>query len=186
MGGGSRSAGGLVIRVGGARVGVLALLVAVSTLAAIVNAASARAGTPPIGFQDSVVFSGLTQPTAVAFAPDGHVFVAEKSGIVKVWDSLSDPTPVVFADLRTEVHNWMDRGLVGLAVDPNFPTSPYVYVLYTYDAPIGGTAPTWGAAGQTADTCPTPPGGDSPDDGCVASGRLSRLTWDPSTEQMVP
>jgi len=56
---------------------------------------------------------------------------------------------------------------------PNFPTTPYVYVLYTYDAPIGGTAPRWGTAGATSDPCPTPPG--PTDDGCVVSGRLSRL-----------
>jgi glucose/arabinose dehydrogenase len=44
-----------------------------------------------------------------------------------------------------------------------------VYVLYAYDAEIGGTAPRWGVAGQTSDGCPTP------STGCVVSGRLSRL-----------
>src|SRR5207237_9226488 len=56
---------------------------------------------------------------------------------------------------------------LGLALDPNFPTNPYVYALYTYDAPVGGTAPTWN------DACPTPPGPTT--DGCMVSGRLSRL-----------
>jgi len=88
---------------------------------------------------------------------------------VKVFDSLSDPTPTVFADLRTNVNDYSDHGLVGLALDPSFPTKPYVYVLYTYDAAIGGTAPLWGAPGQTSDDCPTP------DAGCPVSGRLSRL-----------
>ena len=105
----------------------------------------------------------------MAFSPDGRVFVGEKSGLIKVFDNLSDPTPSVFADLRTNVHNYSDRGLVGLALDPSFPTKPYVYVLYSYDAAIGGTAPRWGVAGQTDDDCPTP------STGCVASGRLSRL-----------
>ena len=54
-----------------------------------------------------------------------------------------------------------------MALPPNFPTNPYVYVLYAYDAPIGGTAPTWN------DGCPTPPGPTT--DGCLVSGRLSRL-----------
>ena len=57
----------------------------------------------------------------------------------------------MFADLRTQVHSYADRGLLGLAVDPTFPANPYVYVMYVYDAPIGGTAPTWGVAGQTND-----------------------------------
>ena len=119
------------------------------------------------------MFTGLTQPTAVRFATDGRVFVAEKSGIVKVFANLTDTTPTVFADLRTKVHNFWDRGLLGLALDPNFPANPYVYVLYTYDAAIGGTAPRWGTAGGTSDGCPTPPGATA--DGCVVSGRLSRL-----------
>ena len=113
------------------------------------------------------------------------MFVAEKSGIIKVFSSLST-SPTVFADLRTEVHNWIDRGLVGLAVDPGFPTKPYVYVLYTYDAKIGGTAPTWGTANQTADPCATPPGANTPQDGCLASGRLARLTWNPRRAKWCP
>ena len=136
--------------------------------------ATAPAATYPVGFSERTVFSGLTNPSAVRFASDGRVFVAEKSGLVKVFDSLSDSQPDVFADLRTQVHNFWDRGLLGLALDPNFPDTPYVYVLYTHDAAIGGTAPRWGTAGATSDGCPTPPGATG--DGCVVSGRLSRLT----------
>jgi len=80
----------------------------------------------------------------------------------------------VFADLRTQVHNFWDRGLLGLALDPQFPTRPYVYALYTYDALPGGSAPRWGTVGGTGDGCPNPPG--STVDGCVVQARLSRLT----------
>jgi glucose/arabinose dehydrogenase len=137
---------------------------------------TAEAAPLPSGFQDEVVFSGLTQPTAVRFASDGRVFVAEKSGLIKVFDSLADPSPTVFADLRTNVHNYWDRGMLGLALDPGFPARPYVYVLYTYDHILGDTAaaPRWGTAGATTDSCPSPPGPNT--DGCVVSGRLSRLT----------
>ncbi len=124
--------------------------------------------------ENRIVYSGLRNPTAVAFAPDGRVFVAEQSGLVKVFDSLTDASPTVFADLRTEVFNFWDRGLLGLAIDPQFPTRPYVYVAYAFDAAIGGTAPRWGTPGQTADNCPDPPG--AVQNGCVVSGRLSRLT----------
>ena len=126
------------------------------------------------GFQDKATISGLVQPTVVQFASDGRVFVAEKSGLIKVFDNLEDPTPTIFADLRTNVHNYWDRGLLGMALHPNFPTTPYVYVLYTYDAVIGGAAPRWGTVGGTSDGCPSPPGGTV--NGCVVSGRLSRLT----------
>ena len=134
------------------------------------------AATVPSGFQESSIFSGLTAPTNVEFSNDGRVFVAEQSGLVKVFDGLSDPTPTIFADLRTNVYDNSNRGLLGLAVDPDFPTNPYVYVSYTHDAMIGGTAPRWG------DRCPDPPGGSK--DGCVVSGRLSRLQADVTTNTM--
>ena len=139
----------------------------------LAGALPAAAQTLPTAFRDKVVFSGLTQPTAIAFSPDGRVFVTEKSGLIKVFASLSATTPTVFADLRPAVHNFWDRGLLGLALHPNFPATPYVYVLYTYDAAIGGTAPRWGPGDGTSDPCPTPPGATG--DGCVVSGRLSRL-----------
>ncbi|HTE70429.1 MAG TPA: PQQ-dependent sugar dehydrogenase, partial [Actinomycetes bacterium] len=121
-----------------------------SLTALVLSAApAARAATLPDGFQESIVFGGLTQPTAVRFAADGRVFVAEKRGVIKVFDSLSDTTPTVFADLRTQVHNYWDRGLLDVALPPNFPTNPWVYVLYTFDAAIGGTAPRWGSVGGT-------------------------------------
>jgi glucose/arabinose dehydrogenase len=135
------------------------------------NTAMLDAQTSPIaGFVDSIVLTGFDTPTVVAFSADGRVFVGEKSGIIKVFESLSDPTASVFADLRTQVHNYADRGLLGMALHPNFPATPYLYVLYTADAVIGGAAPRWGSGGATSDGCPT-----AHDIGCVASGRLSRL-----------
>lgn len=131
--------------------------------------ASAGAAVPS-GFTDTAVISGLTSPTNAAFAPDGRVFISEKSGLIKTFDSLTDTTATVTADLRTQTQDYWDRGLLGMTIDPAYPTRPYLYVLYTLDAEPGGTAPRWG------DTCPTPPGGT--DNGCVVTGRLSRLTID--------
>ena len=156
------------IRIGGRR--STAVILSLSLLApGVVAPAPAAAATLPSGFQESIVFSGLNAPTVVRFASDGRVFVAEKSGIIKVFDSLTDTSPAVFADLRTNVHDFWDRGLLGLALAPTFPTDPYVYVLYSYDHILGSAtpAPRWG------DGCPTPPGATG--DGCVISGRLSRL-----------
>ena len=127
----------------------------------------ATASTLPTGFRDSVVLSGLTNPTVLQFASDGRIFVGQKNGVIKVFQSLTDTNPITVADLSGRVQDFWDRGLLGMALAPNFPASPYVYVLYAYDARIGGTAPTWG------DACPTPPGPTT--DGCLVSGRVSRL-----------
>ncbi|GIF71228.1 PQQ-dependent sugar dehydrogenase [Asanoa siamensis] len=127
-----------------------------------VLAAPAAAGPPPTGFTERVVMSGLSNPTKLVFAPDGRILVAQKNGVVKIFDDLSDTTPTVLADLSDEVFTYGDMGLLGLAVPPNFPASPYVYVSYTYDGPIGGSAPTYD------DRCANL--GD-----CVVSNRVSRL-----------
>jgi len=151
----------------------LAVMVALA-LADLTSAPVARGAVPP-GFQDSIVFSGLDRPSAVRFAADGRVFVAEKSGLIKVFDGLTDSTPTLFADLNVNVYNFWDRGLLGLELHPNFPAAPYVYVLYTYDHELGSPAPAprWGTPGVLSDPCPNPPGATG--DGCVVSGRLSRL-----------
>jgi glucose/arabinose dehydrogenase len=128
----------------------------------------AVATTLPSGFQEQIVFSGLTQPTDLEFSPDGRIFVAEKGGRIKVFDDLADTTPILFADLSTNVHDQWDRGLLGLALPPNFPASPWVYVLYAYDAPPGQTAPVYN------DDCSGVSGGAN-GGRCIVSGRLSKL-----------
>jgi glucose/arabinose dehydrogenase len=143
-------------------------------LAGLAYSPPAHAGTLPSGFQDDAVLSGLTEPSNFAFAPDGRVFVGEKSGVIKVFDGLGDTTSTQVADLRSDVYNFWDRGLLGMALDPEFPTRPYLYVLYTRDALPGGTSPHWGTAGEESDPCPDPPGATT--DGCVVTGRLARLT----------
>jgi glucose/arabinose dehydrogenase len=166
-------------------------LLVIGLVLAVVFPAAAGAATVPSGFQETTVpFEGLEpgqgieEPTAFRFAPDGKVFVAEKSGKVLVYDSLADHTPTVFADLRTEVYNANDRGLLGLALDPQFSAAhPYVYVLYAYDAPPGEEAPYWGEAEQDGDPCPDPPGSET--NGCVIQGRLSRLTANPALEKSI-
>jgi glucose/arabinose dehydrogenase len=150
----------------------LALIAVLPLLAIPVAGEPAPAQAVPAGFREYIVFSGLTAPTAVEFAPDGRVFVAERRGVVKVFSSVDDPTPSVVVDLRTQVYNAWDRGLLDIALDPGFPTNPYLYVLYTYDALPGGTAPHWGT-GTDVDPCPTPPGFTA--SGCVVTSRVSRL-----------
>ena len=140
----------------------------------LIGTPSAAATTLPPGFQEVVFADQLIQPTAVRFAQDGRVFVAEKRGVVKYFNSLNDASPKPLIDIRTKVYNFWDRGLLGMALHPNFPSTPYLYVLYTHDADIGGIAPKYGTPGMDSDPCPTPPGATG--DGCVVSGRLSRFT----------
>ncbi len=146
------------------------LAVLVAACSAVV-AASASAVTLPPGFQQNTQIRNLVAPTDVEVAPNGRVFVAEKRGTVKTYTSLSDSSATTVADLRTEVHNYSNRGLLGLAIDPGYPTNPYIYLYYTLDAPVGGTPPVFGAPGQDEDACP----GDLDVVNCAVSARVSRL-----------
>jgi len=148
-------------------------------LLALPVTASAEPALPP-GFQDEVVFKGLEQPTNFVFADDGRVFVAEKPGQILVYKDLKDQTPEVFADLRGDVYDNGDRGLLGLALDPEFTTGrPYVYALYTWDHVLGKAwdpeEPEYGTPGVSGDpSCPS----QNPSASCLVSGRLVRLTED--------
>ena len=110
--------------------------------------ATAAAPLQPVlgGFRDELVMEGLESPMAVRFAPppDGRVFVAEKSGRIRVYRGVDDREPAVVVDLSEEVHDFWDRGLLGMALDPAFAVNGRLYVLYTRDAAIGGASPRWG------------------------------------------
>lgn len=148
----------------------------VALLAAFVLGAGPAAAEPALteGFQDTIAIGNLEQPTNFRFAADGRVFVAEKPGKILVFEDIEDTTPEVFADLRTDTYDNGDRGLLGIALDPEFTTGqPYVYALYTYDHLLGDPSapPKWGSPNATGDPCPDLNGGDA----CLVSGRLVRL-----------
>ena len=91
----------------------------------------------------------------------------------------------MFADLRTEVYDSGDRGLLGLALDPDFPDRPYVYALYTYDHVLGErrAGAATGASRTHRRRMPKPPNRGV--DACPVSGRLVRLTADDRCDQAV-
>lgn len=158
----------VVVRVAGA---TLVLAVAATGLVA---PAATGAAVLPSGFRETTHLAGLSGPTSTAFAPDGSVFVSEKRGIVKAFSGLSDTSATTTIDLRRNVHNWNDRGLSTVAVDPQYPQRPYIYVAYALDAVPGGEPPRWGGT-QDSDGCP-----DSTN-GCLVTGRVSRIPVNPST-----
>ena len=93
---------------------------------------AAAASTYPPGFTEGVVASGLTNPTAMAFAPDGRLFVSEQGGRLRVIkDGLLLPAPFV----TLTVNAVGERGLLGVAFDPAFTTNHWVYVYYTATTP---------------------------------------------------
>ena len=102
----------------------------------------------PTGFSETQFLTGLRDPTAMAFAPDGRLFVAEQDGklrVVKNGSMLLTPFLTVPVDKNGE------RGLLGVAFDPAFASNGYVYVYYTATSPtIHNRVSRFTAAGDLA------------------------------------
>jgi glucose/arabinose dehydrogenase len=84
-----------------------------------------HAATLPSGFAETRIATGMSTPTAMSFAPDGRLFVCEQGGrlrIIKNGTLLSTPF------LTVSVSSNGERGLLGVAFDPNFASNGYVYV----------------------------------------------------------
>jgi glucose/arabinose dehydrogenase/chitodextrinase len=80
----------------------------------------------------TIYMSGLDNAIALAFAPDGRIFFAERNtGQIRIIEGgILVPGPFyTLSNTRTEG----ERGLLGLALDPAFATSPYVYAYQTFD-----------------------------------------------------
>lgn len=120
------------------RIGPGRLAAGLLALALLADAPAARAvlvfdaGAP--GFTSELAVGGLPFLTAITWAPDGRMFIAPKGGVVRVYENGALlPTP--FVDISDLVADSQDRGLLGIAVHPQFPEQPYVYLLYSNDPP---------------------------------------------------
>jgi glucose/arabinose dehydrogenase len=95
---------------------------------AIVGASPASAVTLPTGFSQIRVATTLTEPTAMAFAPDGRLFVTEQGGALRV---IKNGALLATPFMTLSVDSDGERGLLGIAFDPNFATNHWLYVYYT-------------------------------------------------------
>ena len=125
---------------------ILALVVAASF---ILVSARAIAANLPTGFTEVQVGGNLSGSlTAMAFAPDGRLFVCQQGGQLRVIKNgvlLSTPFVSLTVDSSGE------RGLLGIAFDPNFATNHYLYGYYTVaTSPIHNRVSRFTAAGDTA------------------------------------
>lgn len=82
------------------------------------------------GFQQTTLVSGLNQPVALDFVPGGDdLYITEKDGALKYFNGNATSTAL---DLTSAVCTESERGLLGVAVDPDFNNgSKFVYLFYT-------------------------------------------------------
>src|SRR4030095_11926822 len=79
------------------------------------------------------IATNLNAATAVAPSPDGRIFIADQTGLLRVWKNgrvLEQPA------LKLHVTDYWERGLIGVALDPDFPRTPHIFLLYVTDRPF--------------------------------------------------
>jgi len=95
--------------------------------------AARAAPTLPAGFERITLAAQLDRPTAIDWAPDGRMFIAEMPGVVKVVNPGAAPEAAPVLDISRRVTVYGDRGLLGLAVAHDFARTGHLYLLYTHE-----------------------------------------------------
>jgi glucose/arabinose dehydrogenase len=112
---------------------------------------------------------GANFPVALAFAPDGRLFWAERSGTIKVWQRGGAQ---VFASVATSISG--ERGLLGLAISPTFASDRHVYAMYSETDGVHQTVVRWtdchGQGGNRTTIVANLPAGN---DCCHKGGRIA-------------
>jgi glucose/arabinose dehydrogenase len=97
--------------------------------------ATEEARAVPSGFVDELIASGISSPTTLEFAPDGRLFVAQQNGQLRVLTNANPPVLLSTPFVSLTVSSSGERGLLGIAFDPNFSSNRFVYVYYTATTP---------------------------------------------------
>ncbi|MDR0360792.1 MAG: PQQ-dependent sugar dehydrogenase [bacterium] len=95
-------------------------------------AATPTALSPPgaLTINPQQLVTGLDVPWETAFLPDGHILVTERNGDVRVvTNGQLTAQKALTEDVKSA--QGVESGMLGLAVDPNYPSQPYAYVYYT-------------------------------------------------------
>src|SRR5690242_14216519 len=103
-----------------------------AAFAALAAHGAAASPVVPANFAAEVLVPGLSEPNSFAFLPDGRVLFTEQvTGRVRliVGTHIAATDPVLTAPSLNTAGN--ERGLQGIAIDPAWPTRPYVYLDYT-------------------------------------------------------
>ncbi|MBS1791362.1 MAG: PQQ-dependent sugar dehydrogenase [Acidobacteria bacterium] len=88
----------------------------------------ASAASLPSGFTETLVATGMASPTAFAIAPDGRIFVCQQGGSLRV---IQGGNLLATPFMTLSVNSSGERGLLGIAFDPDFAANNFLYVYYT-------------------------------------------------------
>jgi glucose/arabinose dehydrogenase len=118
---------------------IVSIVCALAALALFTLAVRGASPSDPVPYEPlppdvkiETVVPGANQLVAMAFTPDGRLLYTERTGKVRVVvNGVLQPSAVMTFPVKTEG----ERGLLGIAVDPNFAANHYVWVYFTRQAP---------------------------------------------------
>ncbi len=113
----------------------LAACLAVSCLA---SGAGAETFVDPSFSSELVTVLGQYKPVGLAWSPDGDMFILQRDGVVRVFAG-GQLLPAPFLDFSAKVNTYLDRGMLGIALHPDFEHNGYVYLTYVHE-PLGNTS----------------------------------------------
>ncbi len=100
-------------------------------LMALGPAPRAAAAVIPAGFTDELIAS-VGGPTALDFTPDGRLLVTTQAGLLRVYSAGSYSLIRNALNLTGVICANEERGLLGVAVDPQFSSNRYIYLYYSF------------------------------------------------------
>jgi glucose/arabinose dehydrogenase len=106
---------------------------------------NAQTFTQP-GFNQVLVANGISNPTVMEFAPDGRLFVAQQNGALRIIDNgVLLGTPAI----TLSVNSSGERGLLGIAFDPDFSNNHFIYLYYTLASAANNRISRFTVSGNT-------------------------------------
>jgi glucose/arabinose dehydrogenase len=88
------------------------------------------AGEAKAQYSIRVVKDNIFIPWEIIYGPDGNIWFDQKNGYICKMDPATGNTDTVYHEANTVIHG--EGGMVGMALHPSFPDSPYIYVAYEY------------------------------------------------------
>jgi glucose/arabinose dehydrogenase len=109
------------------------------------NQVKAQVFTQP-GFNQVLVANNISNPTVMAFAPDGRLFVAQQTGALRIIENgVLLGTPAI----TLSVNSSGERGLLGIAFDPDFNNNHFIYLYYTLSSAANNRISRFTVSGNT-------------------------------------
>ncbi len=85
----------------------------------------------PPGYRVESWVENLVIPWELVFLPDNRALVTERPGRIRLIEN-GNLQNRPYLDLESEVVHTGEGGLMGMALHPEYPETPYLYIMYTY------------------------------------------------------